>query len=160
MTTIEHMTQAEARHLAVQLLWENGLYDWKVSFGSAHGRAGSCNFPKREIRLSLFLMAVRTREGTLDTIRHEVAHAIAGAGAGHGQEWKDVHVRLGGTGQVEWDPKSLAPDANIYRWTYSCAGCHRHLGKSVNRRNFTNRVTRCCERRLVATRMGLTSLSA
>jgi len=78
-----------------ELLDVNGLHGWTVALGQAVRTAGTCNYTKREIRISLRLAKVEPWEQTLDTIRHEVAHAIAGHRAGHGPEWKRVARNLG-----------------------------------------------------------------
>lgn len=139
-----HMTEAEARELTEKLLADHGHSEWKVSFGSARARAGSCNFRTHVLRLSRPLMAARTYEGTLDTIRHEVAHVIAGYQAAHSMAWRKVFIGLGGTGDRCWNPESLVNSDAIFRWAYSCSGCQRVLGQSARRRRYSDRVTVCC----------------
>jgi predicted SprT family Zn-dependent metalloprotease len=109
------MTQDEASRLTLNLIhrfWDQGTAHYKVKFDKASRRAGVCRFQQREIGLSVELMARRGYEDTLDTITHEIAHAIAGHAAGHGWEWQRVHKSLGGNGHRvfhvdEHDPKAM-----------------------------------------------------
>ncbi len=92
-----HMTRAEAHKFARTLLDLHGLTNWSVVFDQAKARAGQCRYDVKEIRLSIPAMNARTVDGTKDTIRHEVAHALT-QGDKHGKAWKARYIALGGSG--------------------------------------------------------------
>jgi predicted SprT family Zn-dependent metalloprotease len=106
------MTQHEATRLTLNLIHRFNLTGWQVVFDHARKRAGQCRFGPKHISLSLDLLKRRQYEDSLDTITHEIAHAIAGHAAGHGWEWQRVHKSLGGNGHRvfhvdQHDPKAL-----------------------------------------------------
>lgn len=74
---------------------------WRVTVASGMGRRlGTCNWTKKHIRLSDRLLSHSSHEQILDTVLHEVAHAIAHERHGlnikpHGAEWKHYAVLLG-----------------------------------------------------------------
>lgn len=76
----------------------------EVAFAGFNGRRrclGICkqqtvNRRKRVTTIELSGYIVRLpREDIIDTIRHELAHAVAGPKEGHGRLWKEAAVRLG-----------------------------------------------------------------
>lgn len=87
----------DARRLAAALLREHGLADsgWKFETSRGLNTLGHCCWSSRTIRLSLHF--IRMNEATLvrETLLHEIAHALAGPGTGHGPAWKRQARRLG-----------------------------------------------------------------
>ena len=61
-----------------------------------------------------------------DTILHEIAHALAGPGAGHGPAWKATASRLGAT------PKSCAPESDEARRRREAAKANFRTGDTVS----------------------------
>jgi predicted SprT family Zn-dependent metalloprotease len=51
------------------------------------------------IKLSRYLLSQRSYADSLDTITHEVAHAIVGPKHGHDAVWARQHRAMGGNGQ-------------------------------------------------------------
>jgi predicted SprT family Zn-dependent metalloprotease len=134
-----HMTPAEARQIVTILLSEHNLYGWNLKFGTAKKQAGYCSYANKTINLSKTLMAARTYEGTMDTIRHEIAHALT-RGDGHGSRWQTKFKELGGNGERLWTGDTLVkPEAvqGIYEGT--CPGC----GRKVNKHRMPSRITSC-----------------
>lgn len=84
-----------ARQWAEDLLAEHGLGEWQVQFDNTSRRLGVCRHSRKVISLSRQHIAVGADDTILDTIRHEVAHALAGPGHGHGAVWKELAVKLG-----------------------------------------------------------------
>jgi predicted SprT family Zn-dependent metalloprotease len=143
------MTETEARKQARDLLTAHGLGHWKVTFGTARGRAGTCYHQTRTIRLSRVLLASRTYEGSLDTIRHEVAHALVGPGQGHGPVWKKAFRSLGGGGNRCWSDRTLVENnPNVLTpYVYTCSACTKVLGRTRGKmRNLDRSVSRCCKK--------------
>lgn len=96
-----HLTIAEARKITRELLVKHDLElkGWTVVFDNARTRAGQCQFSRKKISLSKPLLAQLTREDSIDTITHEIAHALVGAGHGHDAVWARKHRELGGSGK-------------------------------------------------------------
>lgn len=60
---------------------------------------GQCNYTRRVIKLSKPYAMVASQDQLFNTITHEIAHAIVGAGHGHNFVWQHKHRELGGNGK-------------------------------------------------------------
>jgi hypothetical protein len=54
-----------------------------------------CKYRTKRIEISKYYAQHSPRESILDTLLHEIAHALAGPKAGHGPSWKAIAVRIG-----------------------------------------------------------------
>lgn len=91
-------TEEWALKNAENLIAERKLTGWKVCISDKLTRsAGNCNYKTKTIKLSGPMLRSKyvTSEEILNTIKHEIAHAIAGYEAAHGPEWKTVAESLG-----------------------------------------------------------------
>ncbi|MEO0588250.1 MAG: SprT-like domain-containing protein, partial [Planctomycetota bacterium] len=88
-----------ARTLAEHHLTRHGLADrgWSVGFNRRKTVCGVCNYTDRRIELSRHHVELNDEPIVLDTILHEVAHALAGSRAKHGPKWKRIAAELGAT---------------------------------------------------------------
>jgi predicted SprT family Zn-dependent metalloprotease len=108
-----------------------GLTSWTAALND---RMVSCygiaRYRERRIEVSWPIAQLNGRDETLDTIRHEVAHAIAGPKAGHGDEWKDACGLTGARPVACFDGKAVATP-----WTYAivCDGCGEIVGHRSRR---------------------------
>ena len=68
---------------------------WTFGFDNAKKRAGLCNFTAKRITVSRYLAARYDDDEIHQILLHEVAHAIAGARAGHGPRWLTIARDLG-----------------------------------------------------------------
>lgn len=94
---------------------------WTFGFDNAKRRAGVCDFTHRRITVSRYISARNDDDEVHQTLLHEVAHAIAGPGAGHGARWKRIARDLGyvgGTTHHGETPTELAP------WVGRCPAGH------------------------------------
>lgn len=91
------MTPARAVLLAHQYMRQFGLVGWRFDFNENKRRLGVCRQRKKRIELSLEYIANNTDAEVIDTIKHEIAHALVGPGHGHGPVWKAKAVELGCT---------------------------------------------------------------
>lgn len=73
---------------------------WTFAFDNAKRRAGLCDYTNKRISVSRYLTARYDDDTNHQTLLHEVAHALAGAGAGHGARWKTVARDIGYDGGV------------------------------------------------------------
>lgn len=82
------MTKSELRDLFDELCETHGIEGWRLVFNpSLVSTLGRCWHQRKEIHLSERMVAELPERAPL-TLRHELAHALAGSGAGHGVVWK------------------------------------------------------------------------
>jgi len=94
-----------ARHLASDILNSLSLEypflkDYQLQLDNARRRAGCCKVNEKIISLSRHHLSNNPREVIEDTIRHEIAHAIAYhcyKDIGHGKNWRAIAKKIGAT---------------------------------------------------------------
>lgn len=81
---------------ANQLLQQYNLTDWKFVFDSkpTNKRIGQCRPSKKEIALSKKSALILPVEECIDTIKHEIAHALT-IGHAHDDVWKAKCIEIG-----------------------------------------------------------------
>ena len=85
-----------------------GLNGWTLKFNNRLTRAlGRCLFSKNTIELQTRFVKENPEVVVLDTIRHEIAHALAGHKAGHGYEWKMWAIKVGANPEATVDAGSV-----------------------------------------------------
>lgn len=86
--------------------------DWVVTFNRARHEAGSCDFEKGTIFLSIPHMETRSEWEAEQIILHEIGHALAGEHHAHDKVWKKAARDIGYEGGVTVEglpaPKTLA----------------------------------------------------
>lgn len=63
-------------------------FGWSIGWSRSRKRLGETCYSTRRIVFSRYFVREASPADLLDTIRHEVAHVIAGYEAKHGPEWK------------------------------------------------------------------------
>jgi predicted SprT family Zn-dependent metalloprotease len=117
---------AHVHALAQDLLYRHDLSDWSFGFNRRKTEMGVCLYDPRRIELSVYFVALNDDETILDTLLHEIAHALTGPGHGHDHLWKCICHRVGAR------PERLSYEARMPegRWQAVCAGCgmlhHKH----------------------------------
>ncbi|MCL2515776.1 MAG: SprT-like domain-containing protein [Microbacteriaceae bacterium] len=111
-------------------VWANALIRlhldpavWSFAFDNAKKRAGLCDYGKKRITVSRYLAARWDDDEVHQTLLHEVAHAMAGAGAGHGPVWRSTAAAIGYVGDRTHTGETaveLAP------WVGTCPNGHLH----------------------------------
>ena len=124
-----------AREMARGLMDEHGLEHWTLVLDRAKRRAGVCHYTDRAIGLSRHLTRIHTQEQVRDTVLHEIAHAHAGARAGHGPRWRVAALAIGASPE-----RCIPPEAGRIpgSWVGTCPGGH-----SVDRHRRPSRVLSC-----------------
>lgn len=86
----------DAENLALTLMEDHGIGNtWSFAFDNAKRRCGACFHSKRTITLSRHFVSRNSEAEVRDTVLHEIAHAKAGHGAGHGAIWQMWAMKLG-----------------------------------------------------------------
>ena len=104
-----------------RLLREHGLDDWTIVADRAKTRAGVCRFGRRQIGISAPLTVLHSEEEVLDTILHEIAHALVGPQHGHDAVWRAKAREIGCSGErcVSSDAPRVPGD-----WVGRCPSGH------------------------------------
>lgn len=91
------MQTTEAENLTIELMTEAGLIEegWSFQWSRARSIFGLCQYNPKVIKLSKPLVELNGEDQVIDTILHEIAHALAGPEAKHGPEWKEMARKLG-----------------------------------------------------------------
>ena len=144
-TTENAMTENQAHMLADSLLTEFSLVGWRFKINTrAKNRLGCCKYGPRIIELSSWCLNGGVVEGKAeDTIRHEVAHIIAGSGAGHGPEWKRA-CRITGANPIARTSADLINEAPKERFKIVCDDCGKKLGVRHRRSDMRRKISNCC----------------
>ena len=124
----------EVARQARALMDEHGLEAWDFRFSAAERRLGECREREKTIRLSRRHAVNSDSREVTDTILHEIAHALAGAEAGHGPAWKAVAERLGAT------PKARAEEGEDARAERQAAKARFRAGMEVSFRTRDGRL--------------------
>ena len=117
------MDLKELETIAAQELKEHGLHAWTFGLADTGRRLGVCKYRTRRIEVAEYYARNSPPETVLDTLRHEIAHAIAGSAAKHGPKWKAVAVRLGATPRAcETSHQAIVKPGD---WQARCPSCEK-----------------------------------
>jgi predicted SprT family Zn-dependent metalloprotease len=91
------MDRAKLVAIARELFERHGLISrgWRLRFRNYACRLGSCSSRRQIIALSAFYVDNNDEKLVLDTLLHEIAHALVGPHQGHGPVWKAMARKLG-----------------------------------------------------------------
>lgn len=117
------MRAEEATRLAESLLRAHLADGWSFAFDRAVRRAGACDYERRRITLSRYLVDRAESEEVRQVLLHEIAHAQAGHRAAHGPRWRAAATRLGYTGERLHD-RPIAEERAP--WVGTCPAGHEH----------------------------------
>lgn len=128
---------------ATRLLREYGLNDWHVKLGSGKKLLGSCNYSNKTIKISKFHIMHSSKEDILDTVKHEVAHAVVGPGHGHGPIWKAAAIKIGAVPEARSKKRTIP-----HRYELICDVCGTLCAKydRMPRRDLSNAFHSPCGR--------------
>jgi len=91
-----HIADAETLALTIMEPFRAKLDGWSLGFDNAKRRCGCTSFSTRTITLSRHFVQMNDEDAVRDTVLHEIAHALAGAGAeAHGRLWKGIARQIG-----------------------------------------------------------------
>jgi len=86
--------------LCDNLFKKYNLHNWSCSINREHNEwSAICKHSSKRIELSHYLFRC-SPEYILDTILHEIAHAIAGYDAKHGSTWRKIAREIGCSGEI------------------------------------------------------------
>jgi predicted SprT family Zn-dependent metalloprotease len=122
------MDRATLIAIAEELFKQHGLdvRGWRLEFRTYAHRLGSCCSRKRTVALNAFYADRNTEAHVLDTLLHEIAHALVGPSLGHGPVWKAMASKLGCVPKASSKTGLVLPPGN---WQASCPSCARKFHK-------------------------------
>ena len=96
------MDKSYAGFLAINNLYKHGLLEhgWKFRWHNKKVALGTCSYNRKLIYLAEWYVELNDKDEVMDTILHEIAHALAyhrhgSAGRGHGRIWKTICREIG-----------------------------------------------------------------
>lgn len=126
-----YMQLQKAELYAGVLMTQYGLSTWKFKWMNTIRTLGRCEYPTKtasgNICLSRRYVELNSETEVVDTILHEIAHAIVGPSHGHDALWRAVATAIGAI------PQACASDDSIVspaRYAAMCCGItYRSAGK-------------------------------
>lgn len=110
---------------ALELMARHGLQGWSFRFNRRKRAMGMCFYQQRRLELSVYLVQRNGPEEILDTLLHEIAHALVGLGHAHDAVWQQKCFEIGAQ-PIRCGQASM-PEG---RWKSRCGSCsrdyHRH----------------------------------
>jgi predicted SprT family Zn-dependent metalloprotease len=116
-----------AARLAKQLMVRHKLIGWRFTFDKAARRFGQCSYHLQTITISEPLVVRNSEEEVRDTILHEIAHALVGAGHGHDAVWKNVARQIGARPEAYYDADSVTAVEGKWIGLCKCGIGHERL---------------------------------
>ncbi len=127
--------------VASEQLAAHGLVGWTFALSDSKRRLGVCKYLQKRIEIGRYYAHHNPDAAVLDTLLHEIAHALAGPAAGHGPAWRAIAVRLGAT------PKACdnAVDTIVHpgEWQSTCTACSRTHHRYTRPRALSGYRCRC-----------------
>ena len=117
------MKLKQAQELATDLMRLHKLLpDWSFTFDRSRVRFGKCNYRKKQVSLSKYLVELNGEIEVRDTILHEIAHALAPPGSGHGPVWKSLALSIGCNGRRCYGREVARPTP---KYQGTCPSCRQ-----------------------------------
>ena len=104
-----------------QLLEEFGIVGWHAELDRSVRRFGQTRFMVKTIGLSRKLVQLNDEATVEDTIRHEIAHVLAGPEAKHGYQWRLMCAITGAEPERCYDAAQINTVAAP--WVLLCPNC-------------------------------------
>src|ERR1700712_3829188 len=115
------MDLEELADLADGEMRKHGLHGWTFALADTRRRLGVYKYRTKRIEIAEFHARSNPSSVVLDTLLHEIAHAVAGPAAKHGPAWKAVAVRLGATPRAcETSHQAVVKPGD---WQATCPAC-------------------------------------
>jgi predicted SprT family Zn-dependent metalloprotease len=109
------MNNIETLRLLRKTMDKHGLHDWSSRLDNSTKRFGACWYIRKRISISRYLAELNDYETVLETILHEIAHALCPPRVHHGKIWKDKCVEIGALPERTYDSQTV----NVPKGRYS-----------------------------------------
>jgi hypothetical protein len=101
----------------------HSLGGWTFHLTAAKRQLGACKYRLKRIEISEYHARHNPDETVLDTLRHEIAHALAGPAAKHGPAWKAIALRLGASPRACDVSTDTIVSPGV--WQATCPSCRK-----------------------------------
>ena len=125
------MDLMKAKKLALVALKEHKLdqIGWSFTYmKKAKKLFGICCYDDKLIKLSPHLTDLNDEPEVIDTILHEIAHALTPADAGHGKAWKAKCIQIGAKPQRCYGNDIHTPQHKVI-YSLECCECGITMNK-------------------------------
>jgi predicted SprT family Zn-dependent metalloprotease len=129
------MDLKDARTLIDREMQAHGLpaLGWTFRWGYADRQFGVCRYRTKTISLSIGLTELNAESDVLDTVRHEIAHALVGSGHAHDKVWKAKAIEIGCNGKATYSSHAVVtPPAKLIG---TCPNCGKTVKAQRRRRS-------------------------
>jgi predicted SprT family Zn-dependent metalloprotease len=131
----------ELQAAARRELDKHGLHGWTFGLAKTKRRLGVCKYRTKRIEIAEYDAQHSPPDSVLDTLRHEIAHAIAGPAAKHGPRWKAVAIRLDAMPRsCETSGQAVVQPGD---WRATCPACRKPIHLYRRPRSLTGYRCRC-----------------
>jgi predicted SprT family Zn-dependent metalloprotease len=115
------MDISKAEGLALQLIKEHELNEWKFGWTNGKMIVGLCKYEIKTITLSKYWIKYLSENEVKNLILHEIAHALVGFENYHNITWKQKAIEIGCDGEVKYDiRKDVAESIKDDQYHYKC----------------------------------------
>lgn len=135
------MDLKELEAIAIREMTKHGLQGWTFGFADTKRQLGVCKYRTKQIEIAEYYALNSPQESVLDTLLHEIAHAVAGPGARHGPAWKAVAVRIGATPRACDYSDEIAQKPGD--WQATCPACKKIIHRYKRPRSLSGYRCRC-----------------
>lgn len=104
---------------------------WRFKWLHSKGLYGKCFLRSKVIGISKHLAGLNRIEDTIETILHEVAHALRGMEKDkdgrwlfHDDKWREIAIGLGGSGERCYKSEIITPEK---KWKGKCKRCGKEI---------------------------------
>lgn len=159
----ENIAPGRGRIVALRSLWnelrkDHALQGWRLVVDEKpQTRLGICRYRERNIGITGWYLRYAPWWMVEDTLRHEVAHVLAGSRAGHGPVWKRWAVLVGARPErcgkemppeVEAIRPKTARERGQHKWAGRCACETEHKKARIMRKHMNSYSCKRCKQRI------------
>ena len=120
-----HMTPPALKLLARALLDAHGLHDWTFKFDSHKITFGRCWWHRKLVTISKPMALLNSDTDVVDTLLHEIAHALTPMDRCHGIAWQAKCVEIGAKPERFYCAEKIEQPKG--RWVATCPRCKREF---------------------------------